>query len=119
MKLLWVFAEWHGLAKLRMHNDHTLALLDTLTTDLGEGLRRFVQTTCHDVITKELSREYQARKRRQAKQKGKQAATGKGLRQRKHPKAQEGAPGSTVVGAGEYPALSTLLLAAVFTTSPC
>ncbi|RXW21632.1 hypothetical protein EST38_g4229 [Candolleomyces aberdarensis] len=57
MKLLFVFAQWHALAKLRLHNDHTLDLLDYTTTQL--------------VATKELAKEAEARARREAKGKGK------------------------------------------------
>jgi hypothetical protein len=35
LQLLFVFAHWHGLAKLRMHTDQTLALLDEATALLG------------------------------------------------------------------------------------
>ena len=78
LNLLFVFAQWHGLAKLRIHTDHTLAMLDDLTTELGDGLRGFVHKTCSVITTKELNREYQARKRREARQKGKKTTKGKG-----------------------------------------
>lgn len=57
------------MAKLRMHTDHTLALLEGLTTKLGSHMRLFVDETCHEVETKELAREYQARKRRETRRK--------------------------------------------------
>ena len=69
MALLYTLAEWHGFAKLRQHTDHTLDTLDALTTRLGDQLRAFVKTTCSAIDTKELSREYQARKRRESRQK--------------------------------------------------
>ena len=80
MNLLFLFSEWNGLAKLRLHTDHTLAMLDTLTTELGDAIRGFVEKTCSKIDTKELAREYQARKRREARQQGKkkQAPTKKG-----------------------------------------
>lgn len=78
MKLLFVMAEWHGLAKLRMHTEATLELLDKSTTELGARLRDFKKTTCAAYATKELAREANIRKRRaerEAKKKGKLVAS--------------------------------------------
>ncbi|RXW11255.1 hypothetical protein EST38_g14600 [Candolleomyces aberdarensis] len=71
MKLLFIFAQWHALAKLRLHNDYTLDLLDYTTTQLGAYTRRFDRDTCSQVSTKELPKEAEARARREAKGKGK------------------------------------------------
>jgi hypothetical protein len=57
-------AFWHGLAKLRMHTDLTLTILDTATTALGGELRNFATTTCAAFNTMELRREVAARIRR-------------------------------------------------------
>jgi hypothetical protein len=35
LDLLFVFSSWHGLAKLRLHTDTTLANLDELTSVFG------------------------------------------------------------------------------------
>jgi hypothetical protein len=70
MKLLFVLAHWHGLAKLRLHTDTTLDILDQLTSELGDHFRSFISRVCDQVETKELVREYQARKRRDAQRKG-------------------------------------------------
>ncbi|KAJ3530549.1 hypothetical protein NMY22_g8529 [Coprinellus aureogranulatus] len=71
VQLLFTFGRWHGFAKLRLHTDHTLEILDQLTSQLGEEMRSFVEKTCTKFETKELTREYQARKRREAqKEKG-------------------------------------------------
>jgi hypothetical protein len=67
MRLLFTLAHWHGLAKLRLHTDLTLAILDDETTSLGEQLRHFTTKTCAAFKTEELPREAKARKRRQAK----------------------------------------------------
>jgi hypothetical protein len=64
-QLLFVFAHWHGLAKLRMHTDVTLTILDDETTALGAGLRNFESKICPEYQTHELKREAAARKRRQ------------------------------------------------------
>ena len=68
MKLLYRTAEWHALAKLRMHCDSTLLLLEELTTEFGQLIRQFRDLTCAQFKTVELPRETAARKRRHAKQ---------------------------------------------------
>ena len=68
MKLLYRTAEWHALAKLRMHSDSTLLLLEDLTTEFGKLIRQFRDLTCSQFKTVELPRETAARKRRGAKQ---------------------------------------------------
>jgi hypothetical protein len=66
MDLLFVMAHFHGLAKLGLHHDKTLEVMDAATKSLGEKLRAFNQTTCGAFDTKELRREYNARVRRAA-----------------------------------------------------
>ena len=68
MKLLYRTAEWHALAKLRMHSDSTLLLLEDLTTEFGQLIRQFRDLTCSQFKTVELPRETAAQKRRGAKQ---------------------------------------------------
>ncbi|KAK7024548.1 hypothetical protein VNI00_016223 [Paramarasmius palmivorus] len=67
MKLLYRAAEWHALAKLRMHTDSTVSELKTLSTELGNLLRSFRDTTSHFNCV-ELPREARARARRQKAQ---------------------------------------------------
>lgn len=67
LKLLYVLCQWHGLAKLRMHTDETLELLDNATKSLGEAIRAFEADTCPAFRTKELKREAQCRQRREAR----------------------------------------------------
>jgi hypothetical protein len=67
MKLLFTMAHWHALAKLRMHNDLSLDIMDAVTVSLGKAFRTFRDTTCSAFRTKELRREYNARIRREAK----------------------------------------------------
>jgi hypothetical protein len=38
MRLLFIVAHWHGLAKLRLHIDETLEILDEWTIFLGKEL---------------------------------------------------------------------------------
>lgn len=71
MKLLYRTAEWHALAKLRMHTGQSLDLLEALTIEFGKLMRQFRDVTCSQFATMELPRETAARKRREAqKQKG-------------------------------------------------
>jgi hypothetical protein len=67
MRLLFLCAHWHGLAKLRMHSDPTLEILDSVTTTLGEAFRHFQRKICPKYHTRELNREVATRRRRQSK----------------------------------------------------
>ncbi len=64
MKLLYRTAEWHALAKLRMHTDSSLMLLDKLSIEFGQLLRQFRELTCTKFATLELPREVATRNRR-------------------------------------------------------
>jgi len=66
IELLFIFATWHALAKLHVHTDTSLRLLDTATTALGNALRYFVEVTCPEFDTFETSAEYTKRQRQQA-----------------------------------------------------
>jgi len=70
MKLLYRTAEWHALAKLRMHTDSTLTLLEELTTEFGKLMRQFRDLTCSQFATIELPREAAARTRVQTSKSG-------------------------------------------------
>lgn len=74
--LLFIMAHWHGLAKLRMHSDLTLEILDQQTTKLGEQLRQFKANVCTVYNTQELNRKVDARSRRQVKEAAKRAEKG-------------------------------------------
>jgi hypothetical protein len=75
LQLLFVCAHWHGLAKLRMHTDHTLKVFDETTISLGQQFRTFVNDTCPAFDTRELKREAGARQRRKSKKTDAAAAT--------------------------------------------
>jgi hypothetical protein len=66
--LLFTCAHWHGLAKLRIHSDLTLDILDEVTTSLGEAFRQFQEKICPAYNSKELPREADARRRRRQKE---------------------------------------------------
>ncbi|KAG8914468.1 hypothetical protein FRC02_004978 [Tulasnella sp. 418] len=67
LRLLYIIARWHGLAKLRLHTESTLHLLDLTTTALGREIRHFASQTCLAFETKETPKEYAARTRRKTK----------------------------------------------------
>ncbi|KAJ3529705.1 hypothetical protein NMY22_g8891 [Coprinellus aureogranulatus] len=75
LRLLYICAQWHALAKLRLHNDFTVDLLEYTTTLLGSQMRRFYKETCREVHTEELEKEAEARERREGKGKGKGKAS--------------------------------------------
>ncbi|KAG2339571.1 hypothetical protein BDR05DRAFT_891592, partial [Suillus weaverae] len=66
--LLFMMSHWHGLAKLCMHSDLTLDILNQQTTDLGEQFRLFKDKVCPSYQTQELDREVGARSCWQAKE---------------------------------------------------
>ena len=68
--LLFTTAEWHTLAKMRLHTDSMLAWLDESTKAFGKQIRRFQSHTCSFFDTQELPQEEAARSRRQKKKKG-------------------------------------------------
>jgi hypothetical protein len=61
LQLLFVAAHWHVLAKLRLHNDYTLDILELVTGSFGELLCGFSNETCPAFPTRELQKEYNAR----------------------------------------------------------
>ncbi|KZV97074.1 hypothetical protein EXIGLDRAFT_608534, partial [Exidia glandulosa HHB12029] len=65
--VLFSMAEWHALAKLRMHTEETLKALEDETVTLTTLLRKFVDITCAAFNASELPRERAARLRRAAK----------------------------------------------------
>lgn len=68
LQLLFICAHWHGLAKLRMHSDNTLDIMDDVTVQLGSQFREFRDKICAQFQTRELPRETAARQRRRSKQ---------------------------------------------------
>jgi hypothetical protein len=66
--LLYRFAQWHALAKLRMHTETTLSLLDETFKTLSRQLRKFSDFTCSAFTTLELPKEKAARERKAARE---------------------------------------------------
>ena len=73
MTLLYRLAEWHALAKLRMHTESTLTSMETATEVLSRELCRFCTTICTAFSTVELPKEAMARGRKQSRQRAKAA----------------------------------------------
>ena len=63
IELLFILATWHALAKLHVHTETSLRLLDTATSALGNALRHFVYVTCLAFDTFETHGEYTKRQR--------------------------------------------------------
>ncbi|EUC58469.1 hypothetical protein RSOL_256740 [Rhizoctonia solani AG-3 Rhs1AP] len=64
--LLYVLAQWHGLAKLRRHTSVTINVLRCTTTRLGHELREFHRRTS-ELEVYETTREHTARQQRARK----------------------------------------------------
>jgi len=62
LRLLYKAAEWHALAKLRLHTDSTLGLLEGVTRELGLLMRQFRDKTSDEYNTVELPRESRTHK---------------------------------------------------------
>ena len=63
MTLLFLLCHWQVLAKLCMHTDDTLRLMELITVKLGNHLRTFTNETCSAFSTKELHCEAEAQTR--------------------------------------------------------
>ena len=61
LRLLYKAAEWHALAKLRLHTDSTLDLLEAVTKEFGYLMRQFRDKTSDEFHTMELPRDANAR----------------------------------------------------------
>ena len=57
LRLLYKTAEWHALAKLRIHTDSTLNLFDVVTREFGRLMRQFRDRTADEFDTVELPHE--------------------------------------------------------------
>ncbi|KAF5356693.1 hypothetical protein D9758_013746 [Tetrapyrgos nigripes] len=64
--LLFAMATWHALAKLRLHSETTLKILEGATHELGIQLRTFKKQVCDSMQTVETPKERTKRERREA-----------------------------------------------------
>jgi len=82
-------SHWHGLAKLRMHSELTLEIMDEVTSAVGRQFRAFKATVCSSFETHELRQEVEARARRAANHTAKQAGAQKGKGRARNLEQQE------------------------------
>ncbi|KAI0644208.1 hypothetical protein C8Q79DRAFT_914017, partial [Trametes meyenii] len=75
LDLLFDFGCWHATAKLRLHTDNTLNVLDIFTVSCGASVRKFARVTCKRYQTYELPRELAACGRRTSARADKGKAT--------------------------------------------
>jgi hypothetical protein len=61
--LLYLASYWHSLAKLRVHTETTLSVLDHTTALFAKSLRHFKEVICPCFDTVETDHEYKARRR--------------------------------------------------------
>lgn len=66
LKMLFELANWYSLAKLRVHTEETIELLEDATQRVRLAVREFEKVTCAYYHTTELPREEAARGRRNA-----------------------------------------------------
>ena len=62
LQLLYKAAEWHALAKLRLHTESTLNLLEAVTKEFGRLIQQFRDKTSDEFNTVELPCGADARK---------------------------------------------------------
>ncbi|CDO77605.1 hypothetical protein BN946_scf184936.g30, partial [Trametes cinnabarina] len=67
--MLFELANWHGLAKLRLHTSVTINIMRVATDHMCRAMRSFARTTCKQYKTRELPKETEARVRREEKSK--------------------------------------------------
>jgi hypothetical protein len=79
-ELLFLLVTWHAYAKLRLHTDTTLDMMEIVCTSLCQVLRLFATVICPWYSTRELPHEVNAREARQRKQARK--SDGKSTRQK-------------------------------------
>ncbi|KAJ3543081.1 hypothetical protein NMY22_g3268 [Coprinellus aureogranulatus] len=91
LSVITVCAEWHALAKLRLHTDGTLQLLQDATVKLGNELRSFAEGVCQEVKTRETKDEAEAREK-VAKKKSKAKSGAPASASDPKPRGQENRP---------------------------
>ena len=97
LKLIFILATWHALAKLRLHSEDTLAFFECMTKMLGAAMRAFARHVCPAFDTRELPTETIARQRRAAA-KSAAGVPPPGVQARQSKKDKNAAPRSTPHG---------------------
>ncbi|CDO76216.1 hypothetical protein BN946_scf184894.g5 [Trametes cinnabarina] len=65
--LLFELANWHALAKLRLHTSTTIDIFRAATEHMCQAMRNFARSTCEEHETRELPKETEARVRQEEK----------------------------------------------------
>ena len=65
LELLFELANWHALAKLRLHTEVTVDIFESATDHMYDAMRRFAETTCAEIEVYEHDDEVDARVRRE------------------------------------------------------
>jgi hypothetical protein len=73
LTLLYHLAEWHALAKLRMHTENTLTYLEESTTRIGKELHNFQDQSLQSFKCQELPKETAAQQQQQERAQAKKA----------------------------------------------
>jgi hypothetical protein len=55
--MLWDLALWHGLAKMRIHTEETIQLLEATTRELAVSVASFEHDVCPHFETRKLAKE--------------------------------------------------------------
>ena len=64
LDVIFEFAQWHALAKLRLYSEKTLHVFQEATKSLGKTVQKFQRTTCEDYHIQDLPKEEAARGRK-------------------------------------------------------
>ena len=75
LDLLFLLCHWYSLAKLRMHTDETLEIMDNVTKSLGNTIHAFKADACPAFRTRELKREAQGHQRREVRSQSQREGT--------------------------------------------
>lgn len=67
-KMLFKLANWHALAKLRLHTELTVDIFRMATGHMTASMRHFAATMCEEWETHKLPKEVDARVHREEKQ---------------------------------------------------
>lgn len=89
LTLVWLCAFWHAMAKLQIHTETTVHILEDCTRTLGIATRKFA-SACEDLDTRELPNEEAARGCREVNVAANQMSN-KGKQPQKKKKKQSGA----------------------------
>lgn len=94
LTLVWLCAFWHAMAKLQIHTETTVDILEDCTRTLGKATRKFA-SACEELDTRELPNEEAARGRREVNVAANQKSS-KGKQRLRKKNTQSGAKKKTL-----------------------